>query len=280
MVRSIIICLFKQYVTQKSTLGLRGIVIYEWSFMHDLVTLPNIGKHLALSQYAISSRSNRPNSRNGQKPLLVLWIIQNCFFFWMVLHDLVMLPNVGKHLVISKYAISSQFNRPNSRKWPKTSFLAFWIIQKCIFVTFDLNDPSWPGNIAKMLENIYISQYAISSRSIRPNSRKWPKPSFMDLWIIQKCIFLIFEWSSMSHIIAKLLRPFSIIKICNIKLIRWTKLKKMANNWITGWIIHNGLHNARKKILKNQQGFSWTCGFRGFSKKSCSIIKSSFWEYR
>ena len=92
---------------------------------------------------------------------------------WMILHDLVTLPKVGKHLVLSQSAISSRSNRPNSRKWPKTSFLA--------------------------------------------------------LWIIQKCIFLIFEWSSMSHIMAKLLRPFSIVKICNIKLIRWTKLEKMAN---------------------------------------------------
>ena len=111
---------------------------------------------------------------------------------WMILHDLVTLPKVGKHLVLSQSAISSRSNRPNSRKRPKTSFLA--------------------------------------------------------LWIIQKCIFLIFEWSSMSHIMAKLLRPFSIAKICNIKLIRWTKLKKMANNWMD----HSKRPTRRtEKILKN-----------------------------
>ena len=77
------------------------------------------------------------------------------------------------------------------------------------------------------------------TRSNRPNPRKPPKTSFLALWIIQKCIFLIFEWSSMSHIMAKLLRPFSIVKICNIKLIRWTKLKKMAKNLFFGLLDHS-----------------------------------------
>ena len=73
-----------------------------------------------------------------------------------------------------------------------------------------------------------------------------------------------FEWSSMSDIMAKLLGPFSIIKICNIKLTGWTKLEKMANNWMD----HSKRPMRRtKKILKNQQEFSWTCGFRGVIKK-------------
>ena len=66
---------------------------------------------------------------------------------WMILHNLVMLHKVGGHLVPSQYAISSRSNRPNSRKRPKTSFLALWIIQKCIF--WFLNDPAWPGNVVK-----------------------------------------------------------------------------------------------------------------------------------
>ena len=111
---------------------------------------------------------------------------------WMILHDLVTSPKVVEHLVLSQYAISSWSNRPNSRKWPKTSLSAFWIIQKCIF--------------------------------------------------------LIFEWSIMSHIMTKLLTPFSIVEICNIKVIRWTKLKKMANNWMD----HSKRPTRRtKKILKN-----------------------------
>ena len=110
----------------------------------------------------------------------------------MILHDMVTLPKVGKHLVLSQSAISSRSNRPNSRKRPKTSFLA--------------------------------------------------------LWIIQKCIFLIFEWSSMSHIMAKLLRPFSIIKICNMKSIRVTK----PMIWTQKWMDHSKQPTRRtEKILKN-----------------------------
>ena len=73
-----------------------------------------------------------------------------------------------------------------------------------------------------------------------------------------------FEWSSMSDIMAKLLGPFSIIKICNIKLNGWTKLKKMANNWMD----HSKRPTRRtKKILKSLPGFFRTCGFRGVLKK-------------
>ena len=59
---------------------------------------------------------------------------------------------------------------------------------------------------------------------------------------------------------AKLLTPFSFIKICNIKLTGWTKLEKMANSTPGG-----DLQPTRrtKKILKNQPDFSRTCGFRG-----------------
>ena len=62
---------------------------------------------------------------------------------WMILHDLVTLPNLGKHLVLSQYAISSRSNNANSRKWPKTSFLALWIIQKCISVMFEWSFMTW-----------------------------------------------------------------------------------------------------------------------------------------
>ena len=136
---------------------------------------------------------------------LAPWIIQKCTFeiFWMILHDLVTLPKVGKHLLPLQHAISSRSNGPNPRKWPKTSFLALWIIQKCIFVTF--------------------------------------------------------EWSSIADIMAKLLGSFSIIKICNTKLIRSTKLKKTANNWID----HSKQPTRHtKNFLKNQLDLSRTCGFR------------------
>ena len=62
---------------------------------------------------------------------------------WMILHDLITLPKVGKHLVLSQYATSSRSNRPNSRKWPKTSFGALWNIQKCIFGFFEWSFMTW-----------------------------------------------------------------------------------------------------------------------------------------
>ena len=67
----------------------------------------------------------------------------NFYDFWMIQLDLLTLPKVGKHLVLSQYAISSRSNRPNSRKWPKTSFLALWVIQKCTFVTFEWSFMIW-----------------------------------------------------------------------------------------------------------------------------------------
>ena len=57
--------------------------------------------------------------------------------FGMIRHDQVVLPNAEKHLLLTKYAISSRSNRPKSRKRPKTYFLALWIIQKRILQVFE-----------------------------------------------------------------------------------------------------------------------------------------------
>ena len=93
---------------------------------------------------------------------LARWIIQKLHFsdFWMILHDLVRLPNPEKHLVPSQYTISSWSNRPKFQKWLKTSFWALWIIQKCIFVALDWPFMTWQR--CQMLENIqyyHIMQY-------------------------------------------------------------------------------------------------------------------------
>ena len=105
---------------------------------------------------------------------------------WMILHDLVMLPKVGRHLVLSQYAISSRPSRPNYRKWPKTSFLALWIIQKCIF--WVLNDPAWPGNVVKC-------------------------------------------WKTLST-----------VTVCIIKSIQQTKVQKMTKNLFFGSLDHSKMH--------------------------------------
>ena len=88
-----------------------------------------------------------------------------------------------------------------------------------------------------------------------------------------KMHFEIFEWSSKSDIMAKVLRTVSIIKICNIKLIRSTKLEKTANNWID----HSKQPTRHmKKILKNQPDLSRTCRFRRqFTETLYFRIKSS-----
>ena len=102
---------------------------------------------------------------------------------------------------------------------------------------------------------------------------KGQKTLFWLFGSFKNAFFLIFEWSSMSHIMAKLLRPFSIVKICNIKLILWTKLKKMANNWMD----HSKRPTRRTKKISNvNQNFFGHAVFAGFSKKGCSIIKSGF----
>ena len=158
----------------------------------DVATLPNLGKHLALSPHAISSQSTDLTQENDQKPLFwrfgsfkyaFLWYFfhifdyfeflvlltqlpgkskqpnsmkaKNLFFssldhsnmhffdFWMMFHDLVPLPKVKKHLVPSKYALSSRSNRENSRKWPKTFILGLWTIQKCFFLIFEWSFTTW-----------------------------------------------------------------------------------------------------------------------------------------
>ena len=72
--------------------------------------------------------------------------------FWIVLNDLMTLPNTVKQFVLSQYALSTQSNRRNSWKCPKTSFLALWIIQKCIFAIFEWSFMTWW--LCQMQENI------------------------------------------------------------------------------------------------------------------------------
>ena len=76
---------------------------------------------------------------NGQTPHFWLFGSFTKVFSWF-LNDpawLIRCPTHAYHLVLSEYAISSQSDAPASRKWPKTSFLAIWIIQKGIFLIFE-----------------------------------------------------------------------------------------------------------------------------------------------
>ena len=84
--------------------------------------------------------------------------------------------------ILSKNLITSQSNKKDYRKWSTTSYMALWIIQKHILVT-----SAWchdqchfwmichdMARLANAGKHLVLKQYAISSRSNRPNSRKWP----------------------------------------------------------------------------------------------------------
>ena len=101
-------------------------------------------------------------------------------------------------------------------------------------------------------------QYQVDPTDQTPENGQ--KPLFGLFGSLKRCNFVIFEWSSISDIMAKLLTPFSLIRICNIKLTGWTKLEKMANSTPGGDLQPT---RCTKNFLKNQPDFSRTCGFRG-----------------
>ena len=121
--------------------------------------------------------------------------------------------------------------------------LHFWLFRsfKHGFLRF-LNDPAWVIGWPNHVDHLVPSKYAISSRTDASNSRKRPKTLFLAIWIIQKGISVVFEWSSMGHTMANSCTPFSSIEICNIKSTRCTKLKKMAKNLVFGYLDHSKRH--------------------------------------
>ena len=76
---------------------------------------------------------------NGQKPSF--WLFGSLKkAFLRFLNDpqwVVRWPTHSHHSILSEYAISSQGDAPYEIKWPITSFLATWIIQKGIFEFFE-----------------------------------------------------------------------------------------------------------------------------------------------
>ena len=166
---------------------------------------------------------------------------------WMILHDLVTLPNVKTHFVLSQYAISSRSNNANSRKWRKTSFLALWIIQKCISVMFEWSFMTWKHcRMLKTFSTITIcniksiqqTKLQKMAKNLFFGSLDHSKMHFSDFWMIQHD--------------QKLLTPFSTIIICNMKSIRPTKLEKLTKDWRD----HSKfIRVARKRSQKENQIF-------------------------
>ena len=131
-----------------------------WVILHDLVTLPNVGKHLVLSQYAIWSPYDQPILR--KRPILKK-IIQTAFFdFWMILNDLVMLKNVENIYYYHNIQLSSWSDHPILRKWP----ILNWIIQKHIFVIFE-----WSGFFPEKPPSTFL---VLIVRNIHAKNRKNP----------------------------------------------------------------------------------------------------------
>ena len=85
---------------------------------------------------------------------------------WMILHDLVVVHNVGKHSVLSWYAISSQPTRSKSRK---PHFCHFGS-SKNAFLGL-LNDPSRTGSVAEWKKS-YSPIIICNIRSIQQTKLK------------------------------------------------------------------------------------------------------------
>ena len=74
---------------------------------------------------------------------------------------------------------------------------------------------------------------------MQETKEKGQKPHFWLIGSFKKaflCFFLMIP--GMGNMTAHLSRSFSIIKICNLKSIRYTKLKKMAKNLVFGYLDH------------------------------------------
>ena len=140
----------------------------------------------------------------------------------MLLHDLVILPKVGKHLVLSQYAVSSRSNRPNR---PKP---LFWLLGsfKNAFSWF-LNDSEWPGNLKlKNIKYYRNMQYQVDPKDQTPeNDQNTP------FWLFGP-FKNAFSWFlndlSRSGNLAESCETLSTITVCNIKSIKQTTLQKMA----------------------------------------------------
>ena len=157
--------------------------------------------------------------------------------FWMILHDLVTLPNVWKHLLPSQYAISSRSNGPNPRKWLKNPSLVRWIIHKC------LNDPSWPGNVAKhwkTFNTITTMQYQVYPTDLSLENGQ--KTVFWHFGSFKNAFLRSLNDPSWPGNVAESWKTYSTITICNIKSTQQTKLMKMAKNLFFGALDHSKMH--------------------------------------
>ena len=136
---------------------------------------------------------------------------------WSVKIDQI-ISNTYATCATSIYAISNLSDQSNLKMAKDCIFCSFFCINYTYYVQSIMQNlantttRSW-GQFSTMRRCLR------SSQTVQSNPRKWPKNSFLAIWIIQKGIFLIFEWSSIGCMIAKSCTPSSSIKICNIESI-------------------------------------------------------------
>ena len=170
-------------------------------------------------------------AENGQKPHFWLFgSFKNPFLRF--LNDHLWTGNLAEHwwtFSFIKICNIKSIGQAKVKKRAKNLIFGYLDHSKRQFLWF-LTDPTLVIGWATHAHHLVLWKYAISNQSDAPNSRKWPKTSFLAIWIIQKGIFQIFEWSSMSYMMTKSCTPFSSIEICNIESIWCSKLEKIAEN--------------------------------------------------
>ena len=203
-------------------------------------------------QYQVDLTDQTPE--NGKKLFFGLLDHSKMPFcdLWMILHDQVILPNVGKHLVLSQYAISSRSNRPNSRKWPKTSFLAFWIIKKCIFVIFEWSFMTC-SCCTKLEDFCYYHnmQYQVDPTDQSPENGQ--KPLFWLFGSFKNAFLWHLNDPSWPGNVAECWNSFSTILMCNIKSIQQTKHQKMAKKHFFGTSDHSKMLFCDCWMIQHEQ---------------------------
>ena len=139
------------------------------------------------------------------------------------MHDLLPWPNAEKHFVLSKHAISDPSGLPNSRKRPKTSFLALFCIDYANYAY--LINYAWAITMAKCWET-FFTIIICNMRSIRgPKLQKTAKNLIFGIIYINYAYLINYAWP---HTMVKCWGTLSTIVICNMRSIRGPKVKKIA----------------------------------------------------
>ena len=129
----------------------------------------------------------------------------------------------------------------NPRKWPKASFLALWIIQKCILVIFEWSFMTWYGcQILKNIKYHHNMQYQVDPTDQSPENS--PKPLFWRFGSFKNVFLRFLNDPSWPGNVAQRWKTFTTIIICNIKSIQQTKHQNMAKNLYYGSLDHSKMH--------------------------------------